>query len=107
MPSIIATTSAIRTRLTRRRRPMRVLPCSMVAGRSMLRTVARRLSAVPDRNGQPGGACAPEFPTRRLRLPPVVEQAVDDRACAAHVGAEGAEPPQLVGERRRGEVVRR
>ena len=37
----------------------------------------------------------------------VGEEAVDGRAGAGHVGAERAERAQLVGERRRGEIVRR
>ena len=40
-------------------------------------------------------------------VPTMEKEAVDGRACACHVGAERAEPDELGGERRRGEVVRR
>ena len=45
------------------------------------------------------------YALRGLRRPLVVEEAVHGRAGAADVGAEGAARAELVGERRRDEVV--
>ena len=50
---------------------------------------------------------APQLRARGLGVRAVLEEPVDGRPGAADVGAEGAERAQLVGERRRREVVRR
>ena len=61
-------------------------------------TLARTIQTRPV-----GAEAAPRLAPRRARR----EEPVDGRAGAADVGAEGAELAQLVGERRRREVVRR
>src|SRR5262245_53738103 len=65
------------------------------------------LSTVPRRGRDPGSSAAPERALRGFRALAVVEQPVDGRACSADVRAERSQRPQLVGERRAREVVRR
>ena len=97
----------MRSRLSRSARPKR--RAAVLDGR---RTVhdherSRAISPVPDGHGQPGAARGAERAAGGVGVAAVVEEPVDGRAGAADVGSERAEPEQLRGERRGGEVVRR
>src|SRR4051794_219273 len=90
MPSRTAIHRATRRRRSRSQRPVRLEPWSIVSAPNIG-------STVPSGDGQPQPAAALQLGLRGLRLAAVVEEAVDRRAGAADVGAEGAERAQIVG----------
>src|SRR5688572_8341594 len=64
-------------------------------------------STVPGRCCEPRPAAPPQASPRGVGRRPMVEEPVHRRPGPADVGAKGPECTQLVGDRRRGEVVRR
>src|SRR5579872_6211555 len=93
--------SAMRLRRSRSHRPGLLVPCSITCGESL-----NTASTVPRRCRDPGAPEALHRALRGLCGALVVEQSVERRAGAAHVGAEGAVRAELLRERRRHEVVR-
>src|SRR5919204_6894614 len=106
IPSRTAIQSAMRMRRARNQRPIRVERCS-IAPPCSSDWFAPIVSTVPSRNREPSAAVAPQLALGCSRGLAVQEEAVHGGAGAADVGAESAEPEQLVGERRGGKVVRR
>src|SRR6266540_480264 len=100
-PSMTAIQNAARSLRSRSQRPVRVVWCSTTARCSSTGTT------LPSGRGEPGPPAGSERLARGLGPFAAGEEPIHRRSGAADVGTEGAELAQLLGERRRREVVRR
>src|SRR3954453_8640435 len=107
IPSITAIQRAIRILRTRSQRPVRVERCSIAPPPCPSDSLAPIASTVPSWHGEPNAAVAPQLALGRGCRVAMQEEAVHGGPGAADIRAEGAEVPQLGGERRGGQVVRR
>src|SRR5919198_1870185 len=102
--SMKAIRSAIRKRRSRIQRADALSRCSMTGW-----TLTR--ATLPDGGDQPNACACAQVPGGPLCVRPVVEERVDRRPSAAHVGSKGAPLDELSDDRRAprggGEVVRR
>src|SRR5919198_2912870 len=97
-PSTTAIQSAKRTRRARSQRPARLVRWSITSPPSIV-------STVPSGDGDQGAGATPERARGRPGPVAVLEEPIDGGPGPGHVRPKRAELPELVGQRRRGQIV--